>query len=370
LVTDEAVLPYQRPPLSKALLKEVEFPLPLIRAQAWYDEIGVTLRLSERVVAIDRIARRLTLQKEGKTSHLVYDHLVLATGAQARSLHGFTPDQGHGIHAIRHYADALRLRSDWDCVKHLLVVGGGFIGLEVAATARALGKRVTLVEAGPRLLERAVSPELSEHVLCTHREQGVELRLNARLGAPSFDAGGRFSGAELDGEWLAADGLLVSVGSLPNVGLAEGAGLACGNGIVTDTQMLTSDPSISAIGDCASFPAPGGGGMRLESVQNAQDQARVVASRLLGHPVAYQEVPWFWSDQGALRLQMTGLWQPGLSVVRQESNRPSSFTLYHLQRGSLVAVESVNSPADHMVARKFMQKVSDVMPAALQVSLS
>lgn len=354
IIGDEVHLPYHRPPLSKALLKDPAATVQPLRGAAFYEQAGVTLRLGCRVTAIDRVAHRLTLEPAsgGAAQTLAYDHLVIATGAQARRLPDL-PDTLAGAFVLRDAEQALALREALTHTRHLVVVGGGFIGLEAAATARALGCAVTVLEAAPRLLPRAVSPALSARLLALHREAGVDIRLNAALNRVLIEHG-RFVGVEVDGHTLAADTLLMGIGAQPRSALAEAAGLPCDNGIGVDAQLLTADPAISAIGDCCNFPV-GDERRRLESVQNAQDQARVVAARLLGRSEPYQAVPWFWSDQGAARLQMTGLWHAGLDTVERPGKAPGAMSWLHFDGERLAAIESMNAPADQMAARKLMQ---------------
>lgn len=369
VVGEEPHLPYHRPPLSKALLKDPAATVQVLRGEAFYQQAGVELRLGWRATGIDRARRTLALsQVHGERSDtLAYDHLVIATGARARQLPGL-PAGLRGVHVLRDADHALDLRAALAGTRRLVVVGGGFIGLEAAATAQALGCEVTVLEAAPRLLPRAVSPVLSARLLALHREAGLDIRLNATLQQVLADAG-HFCGVEWVGDdtsnRLDADTLLVGIGAVPNTLLAQAAGLPCDNGITVDDHLLTTDPAISALGDCCNFPA-GGERRRLESVQNAQDQAKVVAARLLGQPAPYVAVPWFWSDQGAARLQMTGLWHAGLDSLERPGKasadttaaRPSDVaptSWLHFDGERLVAIESLNAPADQLAARRLMQ---------------
>lgn len=355
VIGEERHPPYQRPPLSKGLIKDPHPVLQEIRGAAFYQELGATVLLGARVVGVRCDERRVDVAVDGALTSIGYDHLVIATGTRARRLPGCAPAPGNGIHELRTFDDALRLREDLASVQRVVVVGGGFIGLELAATLRQIGRTVTVAEAGPRLLGRAASAELSAHVLQWHRAEGTEVRLDAKLGEPRFDARGRIASVTLDGETLAVDALVVGVGAVPNEELARDAGLPCADGIVVDGLLATPDACVSAIGDCARFPAADGSGtLRLESIQNAQDQARTVAARLCGEPQPYAAVPWFWSDQGGLRLQMVGRVVPGLEAVRRDGAKAGSFSLFHFDGSALRAVESVNAPVDHMIARKWL----------------
>ena len=366
VVTQEEHRPYHRPPLSKRFLQEPEGRMQPLLGHEFYEAHGIDVRLQTRAEGVDRIRQRIAirpLSPGGVSQWLDYDCLVLATGARARGLPG---DWGAsaaslgGIHALRTLADARRLAAALKQVRSLAVLGGGFIGLEVAATAASLGLRVTVVEAGARLLGRAVSPEMSEHLHEVHVRSSVDVRLGARVAA-LLQHDGRFAGLALANGTLAADLLLTGIGSEPETALASDCGLDCDNGIAVDAGLATQDPRIFAIGDCAAFPHPAGvGRMRLESVQNAQAQAEVLARRLLqeeeGSAPAYVAAPWFWSDQGDTRLQIAGLWRPGSEAVRREGARPGSFSLFHYDNERLHAVESVNAPADHMAARRWLAR--------------
>lgn len=234
-------------------------------------------------------------------------------------------------------------------------VGGGFIGLEVAATARALGKEVEVLESAPRLLMRSVSPELAEHVLQVHRASGMHVRLGVAVGGFEV-AGDRLQALAVNGVRQEVDMLLLGIGAVPEHALATQAGLACDNGIIVDEHMRTSDPAILAIGDCTSFPeATSGRRLRLESVQNANDQAKVAVGTLTGNDAPYKALPWFWSEQGSLRLQMAGLMPADGVRHRRPGAAPTSFSLLHYVGDRLVSAESVNAPADHMAARKLLE---------------
>jgi 3-phenylpropionate/trans-cinnamate dioxygenase ferredoxin reductase subunit len=361
LVSAEAHVPYHRPPLSKALLKDEVAVLPELRAAAYYADAGIAMRLSTTVAAIDRAGKTLTLKGQGGApdESLPYDHLVLATGAAPRLLPG-VPQGAPGGFYLRTFDDTLALRAALPTVQHVVVLGGGFIGLEIAATLHALGKQVTVLEAAPRLLARSLSPEMASDLLQAHQANGLDVRLGQSVQEVLWDhvEGGRFTGVQLPTETLQADALLVGIGAEPCTALAVAAGLDCDNGVVVDTALCTSDPDISAIGDCAAFYYPlWQQAVRLESVQNANEQARAVAARLCGvPPKAYASMPWFWSDQGDLRLQVTGLWRPGYQSLRQPGSKPGSLSVLHSENGELRAIESLNAPVDHMAARKVLQK--------------
>ncbi|MEZ5727926.1 MAG: FAD-dependent oxidoreductase, partial [Burkholderiaceae bacterium] len=283
VVGNEGQLPYHRPPLSKTFVKDDQTPVPAIRPASYYEKLGVTLVLDDAATAIDREARRLTLAS-GRT--LDYDWLVIATGARARRLPTIPPGTGR-VHELRNAADALGLRQAFAGIDSLTVIGGGFIGLEIAATARQLGKRARVIEAAGRLLGRAVSPELSDYLLRTHREAGIDIALEARIDEVVVEDG-ELVALVVDGQREPVEALVVGIGAEPVVELAKAAGLDCANGVVVDASMRTADPTILAIGDCVSFPRSTGEGMlRLESVQNANDQARCAALTIAGRPAPY-----------------------------------------------------------------------------------
>ena len=351
LVCAEHELPYQRPPLSKAFLKDPAEAVQLHRNEAWYAEAGITLHRADPATAIDRAARTLTLRSGAA---LPYAWLVLATGAAARTLPAL-PASLANVAVLRNAADAVRLRSLLHAARRVTVLGGGFIGLEIAATAALMGKSVTVLEAAPRLLQRSVSPELAEHVLNGHRAVGTDVRLGVRVDDFVVE-GDRLVALSVDGRRELVDLLVLGIGAAPETRLAQAAGLRCENGVEVDAWLRTSDPAILAIGDCASFPEHGTARrLRLESVQNANDQARKALTTMQGHPEPYRAVPWFWSEQGSMRLQMAGLLPPDGQRVRRPGPTPASFSLLHYAGGRLACVESVNAPLDHMAARKLLE---------------
>lgn len=372
LVCAESVLPYQRPPLSKGFIKTPDEAPQLHRDAAWYEAEGITIHGGDRVVGIDRGTRRISLAGGGA---LPYGQLVLATGTRARRLPALVASLAN-VATLRDTDDAGRLRGWLHAAPagELLVLGGGFIGLEVAATARQLGWTVRVIEAASRLLARGVSPTLSDTVLAHHRGLGIDVTLGARVDGFAVD-GEQLVTLDVDGSSLVVKQLLLSVGAEPEVALAEAAGLVVDNGIRVDAAMRTSDPAILAIGDCTSFPYLDRW-IRLESVQNATDQAKIAAATLTGHGAAYAPVPTFWSEQGGLRLQMVGLWRDGLKAVLRPGAKASSFSLFHYDHGGgaggvddtgsderLMAVESVNAPVDHMWARKLLEAGRSPAPA-------
>ncbi|HSW07938.1 NAD(P)/FAD-dependent oxidoreductase [Aquabacterium sp.] len=361
LVCEEPELPYQRPPLSKTFLKSEQESLQAHRAEAWYAQAGITLHQADPAVAIDRAGKTVQLRSGAS---LPYDQLVLATGARPRRLPK-VPDALDNVALLRSAADALRLRAQLQAASSLTVLGGGFIGLEIAATARALGKAVTVLESAPRLLARSVSAELAEHVLQTHRASGIDLRLGASTEGFEHD-GQHLVALTVDGQRQTVDLLVMGIGAAPDIALAQAAGLMCDNGIVVDGQMRTSDPAILAVGDCANFPEAGSGRrLRLESVQNANDQARCAVATLLGREAPYRALPWFWSEQASLRLQMAGLMPAAADSTRHR--RPgataASFSILHYVGETLTCVESVNAPMDHIMSRKLLEAGISPAPA-------
>jgi len=358
LVCEEAVLPYQRPPLSKAYLKTLDEALQPHRAEDWYASAGITLHQADPAVAIDRARRVLRLQSGRE---LPYARLVLATGARARRLPQLAETLDNVV-ALRSSADAARLRERLAAAASVTVLGGGFIGLEVAATARGLDKSVTVFEAAPRLLTRSVSPELAEHVLLTHRAAGIDLRLGVTVGGFEVE-GERLAALTADGVREPVDLLVLGIGAAPECRLAAEAGLAVDNGIVVDACLRTDDTAILAIGDCASFAdTHSGARLRLESVQNAHDQARTAAATLLGREQPHTALPWFWSEQGSLRLQMAGLMPAGAERHRRLGAQPGSFSILHYVDRQLRSVESVNAPMDHMMARRLLEAGASPAP--------
>ena len=351
LVCEEPDLPYQRPPLSKTYLKNRDEAIQLHRATEWFGEAGIRVHRGDPARSIDRSHRRVTLAS-GVT--LDYRSLVLATGTRARQL----PDLPTGLRNVailRTAADAARLRQQMPDMHKLTVIGGGFIGLEVAATARAAGKQVEVIEAAPRLLMRSCSVELAEHVLRAHRDNGVNVRVGAAVGGFEVE-GDVLSSVIVDGARTSVDTVLLGVGAVPEIELAKGAGLDFADGILVDDYMQTSDRAVLAIGDCASFIEPSSGRRRrLESVQNAADQAKCAAATLTGSPSAHRAIPWFWSEQGSLRLQMAGLLPVQGTAYRRQGANPASFSLLHYAGERLVCVESVNAPADHIAARRLLE---------------
>ena len=362
LVCEEAELPYQRPPLSKTFLKNPQEVLQPHRNDSWYAEVGMKLHRGDPAVAIDRKAMTLML-RSGTT--LPYAWLVLATGAMARSLPGLPPTLAN-VAVLRSATDALRLRALLGAAQQVTVLGGGFIGLEIAATARALGKTVTVLEMAPRLLQRSVSPALAGHVLLTHRASGIDIRLGVTIGGLEL-AQDRLAAVTVNAQREPVEVMVLGIGASPATELAQAAGLAsdASGGIIVDAAMRSSDPAILAIGDCANFPEHGSARrLRLESVQNANDQARTALATLVGAPVAYRAVPWFWSEQGSLRLQMAGLLAPGAVHHQRPGASPASFSLLHYAGDRLVCVESVNAPQDHMAARKLLESGSSPEPVS------
>jgi len=359
LINDEAHLPYQRPPLSKAYLKGEGRPDSLMfRPEKFYHDQHIEL-IADRAVSIDRPARKLLL---ASGAALDYAHLVLATGARNRLLDIPNANQADVLYLrILDESEALRLRIA--SARHVVVIGAGFIGLEFAATARAKGLEVDVIELGARVMARAVTAEISEYFQQRHTAAGIRIHFGVQATSIESD-GTRVTGVSLsDGRHVPADLVVVGVGVLPNIELAAAAGLPVASGIIVDEQLLTSDPDISAIGDCALFASPRfGGSLRLESVQNATDHARCVAARLTGNAKTYDGQPWFWSDQGDDKLQIAGLTTGYDRVVVRGDPAQRSFSAFCYREGRLVGVESVNRAADHVFGRKILGLNRSIAP--------
>ncbi len=362
LIGDEPEYPYHRPPLSKAFLKGTEDSLQPLRGEAIYVNNAIDYRPGRRVERIDATARFCIVDGEA----IAFDKLVLATGAVPRrpALKGCDLD---GVFALRTATDARRIKAAMATARNVVIVGGGFIGLEIAATMVAAGKGVTVLEIGERLLARAVSPVISKHVLARLAGAGVDVRFGTAaaefLGSRAVSAVRTQSGDE-----ISADMVVVGIGADPDVALAVEAGIAVDGGIVVDAQMRTSAEGIFAIGDCVRFPHWQLDRLvRLESVQNATDQARHLAGVIVGkHQEPYTAVPWFWSDIADMKLQMVGLSMDADEHVVAGDPGEGAFAVYHFGQGRLIAIDSVNRPADHMLGRKMI--AAGYTPATQEIS--
>lgn len=348
LFNAETQLPYHRPPLSKDFLKSAEPQLKLIRPQAFYQTADVDLAIGRSVTAIDAGARRLVLA--GGTSH-GFDAVVLCTGARPRrpALEG---THLRGVMSLRNAEDALGIRSRIAAGSSVVILGGGFIGLEISAVLSELGLSVTIVEAADRVLGRAVAPEIGRFLEHLQRSWGVDIRLNSRanrlLGSDAVEA------VELaNGEILPAEMVIVAVGCDPNADLAIAAGLACADGVLVDSSMRTSRLGILAAGDCVRGPRSGiADPIRLESVQSAMEQARIAARTLVAKATPDHAVPWFWSDQRGTKLLMAGLAAGATREVVRGNIEEGRFSVFLFKDGHVAAVHSVNAAGDHMAARR------------------
>lgn len=360
LISAETHPPYQRPPLSKGLLLgKMERSRLLFRQPAFYEAQAIELMLGETVTALDREARAVATAG-GRT--LPYDVLVLATGTRVRPL-AVPGTELEGVIYLRTLEDSEALAEAIQAAERVMVIGGGFIGLEVAAAARMLGRPVTVLEAADRLMGRAVAPIVSDFYAGLHRQRGVELVLNARIMALVGTAGRVAAVRMADGSTHPADLVVIGIGVLPNVELARAAGLPCEDGILVDALGRTADACIYGAGECTSHPSRfADGRVRLESVQNAVDQAKTVAAAILGGSEPYDEVPWFWSDQYEVKLQMAGISRGHDRAVLRGDLEGGRFSVCYFRDGRLIAVDSVNRPGEHLVARKLLAQDARVTP--------
>jgi len=359
MLGDEPAPPYQRPPLSKGyLMGEMAEDRLWLRAPEFWAENRIDLRLGHPVTGLDP-ARR-TVMVGGQT--LGYDALALTTGSAPRRLPAAIGGELDGVFTVRTLADVDAMRDEFGPGRRVIIVGGGYIGLEAAAVAAKLGLDVTVLEMAARILQRVASVETSDHVRAIHLSHGVKLM--EETGLDRLEGGPRVTGAVLtDGRRLPADFVIVGVGIMPNTGLAEAAGLTIDNGIWTDAFGRTSDPAIWAAGDCASFPW-GAGRLRLESVGNAIDMAEAVAANILGAQEPYQAQPWFWSDQYDLKLQIAGLNTGFDRVITRAGEGIASFWYY---RGdTLLAVDAMNDPRAYMVGKRLIEAGRSPAPDAIR----
>ncbi|HYL68836.1 MAG TPA: FAD/NAD(P)-binding oxidoreductase [Candidatus Limnocylindria bacterium] len=352
LIGEEPHIPYQRPPLSKGFpLGQQNFEGIQLRPEGFYQDHRIDLLTGKRVAAVDRAARQVRLESGAR---IPYEKLVLAAGARNRKLmiKGAELD---GVHYLRSLEEAIAVKESLQRAREIVVIGGGFIGLEIAAVARTLGKSVTVLEALPRLMSRAVAPIISEFFRELHASRGVRIICDASVSEISGSRGRVQKVVLRDGTAYSADLVMVGVGIVPNIELAQDAGLSISNGVAVNECLETDDENIFAIGDCAEHPCVfAGGRVRLESVQNAADQAQRVATTIAGRRSSYRALPWFWTDQFDIKLQMAGISHGHDRIVTRGSAESRKLSVFYFKQDRLVAVDSINRPLDHMIGRKLI----------------
>lgn len=351
LINDETDIPYHKPPLSKSYLKAPEHGGLVLRPESAYRDNNIEMLFGHRVEGVSLTERTVTLD-DGRV--LGWSDLVFATGARARipDMPGIDLD---GVVTLRRMEDARRIADLMPTIANVVIIGGGFIGLEMAHSAISLGKNTVLIEAAPRVLARSVTTQISAHVEARSRAAGITLLTG--LGVMAIEGeNGRVAGVRTsDGTVFPADIVVIGTGALPNVELAADAGLVIDNGIVVNDHMRTSVDHVYAIGDCVSYDHfHAGRRVRLESVQNATDQAKHVARSIVGRATPFREVAWFWSDQGDMKLQTAGLSFDADRHILSGNPDDNAFSVFHFAGDRLVAVDSINRPADHMIARRLL----------------
>jgi len=363
LIGEESHPPYQRPPLSKKyLLGELERERLFIRPLQWYTDQAVKLRFDTRIDTIDR-ERRQVVSSGGES--IEYDKLLLCTGSRARALPTEIGGSLDGVFTLRSIADIDRMSPEFQAGRKLLIVGGGYIGLEAAAVGRQLGLEVTVLEMAERILQRVAAAATSDYFRNLHSGHGVSLHESTRL-ARLLSDGGKVCGAELEsGEIIDADLVLVGIGNIPNTEIAQAAGLDCDNGISVNETCQTSDAHIYAAGDCSNF-VRNGQHIRLESVQNAADQGDLIARVLAGEKVTYTALPWFWSDQYDCKLQIVGLNHGYNQTVLRPGANPSSQSIWYYRDQQLLAIDAMNEPKSYAFGRKIIE--AGKHPTAEQVA--
>ena len=357
----EPVPPYQRPPLSKKYLSgELALARVFLRPESFYSKHDIELRLGDAIRKIDP-QRRTAVFENGEP--LAFTDLVIATGSRPRRLDAPGVNLGN-IFYLRSLEDTDAIRNALVAGRRLVVVGGGYIGLEIASTAKGLGLEVCVIEAADRILGRVTAPEMSGYYTRAHRARGVDIRLSTAV--TSFDGNGTVQGVDCGFETVPADVVVIGIGIVPDVELASSADIHCDDGIVVDERCATSADHVYAVGDCTRHPNPIlGRTLRLESVHNALEQARTAASNIAGTPAKYEQVPWFWSDQFDLKLQMVGMSQGYDTIVQRGSMDADDFAMFYLKDGVLIAVDAVNRPREFMACRKLVPERPRIDPVKL-----
>jgi 3-phenylpropionate/trans-cinnamate dioxygenase ferredoxin reductase subunit len=363
LIGDEPVPPYQRPPLSKKYLTgELECDRLFIRPPQWYAEQGITTDFGTRVDRIDRDTKQIITQAG---DIIAYDKLLLCTGSSARKLPAQLGGELQGVYTLRNMTDIDSMAPEFQAGRKLLIIGGGYIGLEVAASARKLGLQVTLLEMAERILQRVAAPQTSDYFRNLHKLNDVDIRESARM-KQLLESAGRVCGAVMeDGEKLQADLVLVGIGGSANTELAEQAGLDCDNGIAVNNTCQTCDPDIYAAGDCTSF-IRNGQRIRLESVQNASDQGDLIAQVLAGEDLRYDALPWFWSDQYDCKLQIAGLNIGYTRTVTRPGANDNGQSIWYYKDDQLLAVDAMNDAKAYAFGRKIIS--AGIHPSPAEVS--
>ena len=355
IIGDEPHLPYQRPPLSKAYLSgSQEVERVYLRAEKFYQDKDIDQKLSTRATAIDPDAKVVEL---ADGSSIDYDKLLISTGLRPRILNIPGSDLG-GIHYLRTIDDVDGIRAEMREGANLVIVGGGYIGLEVAAVGVEQGLNVHVLEMEERILQRVTTPTMSKYYDELHRGRGVNIHTNT--GVTGFSGDGKVQKVLCGDTEFAADMVIVGIGIVPNIELAQAAGLTCDNGIVVDDHCQTSNPDIYAAGDCTNHPnSLLDRRLRLESVPNAMDQARTSAANMLGGDKSYAAIPWFWSDQYELKLQMVGFSADGNREVLRGDMAANQFAVFYLKDNTVVAADAVNSPKEFMLCKQLVGKEAD-----------
>ncbi len=355
LIGEEPHPPYQRPPLSKAYLAgEQGIEKVYLRPENFYESKDITLQKGVRVGAIDTKAQSVTTDSGATTP---WEQLIIATGTRPRQLPVPGADLA-GVHYLRTIADVDGIRAELTSDTQLVIIGGGYIGLEVAAVAIEAGAQVSVLEMEGRILQRVTTEQMSAFYHQLHTKRGIDIRVNT--GATAIEGNDKVTAVVCGDEKIPADLVIVGIGVIPNIELAEAAGIICDNGIVVDERCLTSAPNVYAIGDCSNHPNPLlDRRLRLESVPNAMEQSRVTAANIVGKDKTYASMPWFWSDQYDLKLQMLGFSADGDEVVQRGDMANNEFAVFYLKDGAIVAVDAVNSPREFMAAKQLVGKTID-----------
>ena len=367
LLGEEPHIPYYRPPLSKAfLLGECTQEQLVIRKPILYEKRNIQLRTEVCVKKINTKSRKIYCTDNNKDVEIEYKKLVIATGSRAR-IPPITNVAAKGIHSIRTLDDTLAISEEIKSIKNVVIIGGGFIGLEMAAVARKLGKTVTVVEFADRLMARVVSPQISEYYKNLHEQHGCNIILNTGANEIVEDSSGHVASVILStGITIPAEMVVLGVGVAPNQELAQDAGLDCDIGVIIDANGITSDPDIYALGDCTAQRLEDGSLRRLESVQNAVELAKSVAASIVGQEKPFVAAPWFWSEQYDIKMQMVGLSQGHDQLVLRGDDTTASFSYFYFKNKKLICIDSLNKPADHMIGRRLLSIDNNLTPEQAQ----